>query len=81
MDKKDPKFLEINKKLKEYKKFIRNNFDYVGENFAYEARSIHYDNKKRDKGIFGTASNDEIKELKEEGIHTEIMPWVDDKKN
>jgi len=81
LDKKDPKFLEINKKLKEYKKFIKNNFDYVGENFAYEARSIHYDNKKRDKGIFGTASNDEIKELKEEGIHTEIMPWVEDKKN
>ena len=81
LDKKDPKFLEINKRLKEYQKFIRNNFDYVGENFAYEARAIHYDNKKRDKGIFGKASDNDIKELKEEGIHTEIMPWVDDKKN
>ena len=54
------KFLEIKNKLKEYKKFIKNNFDYVGENFAYEARSIHYNNKKNQKGIYGTASNEDI---------------------
>ncbi len=72
---------EINKKIKEYKKFIKNNFEYVGSNFAYEARSIHYNNKKKDKGIFGTASSEEMKELKEEGIETEIIPWVEDKNN
>ena len=32
--------------------------------------------KKRDKGIFGTATNDEINELKEEGIKTQVVPWV-----
>ena len=69
------------KKIKEYQNFIKNNFEYVGENFAYEARSIHYDNKKKDKGIYGIASNDEIKELKEEGISADIMPWIEDKKN
>jgi len=74
-------FLEINKKIKEYQKFIKKNFEYVGKNFAYEARSIHYENKKKDKGIYGTASNDEIKELKEEGIETEIIPWLEDKNN
>ena len=63
------------------KKFIKNNFDYVGENFSYEARSIHYNNKKRKKGIYGNASTKEIKELKEEGIETEIIPWVDDREN
>ena len=36
------KFKYINKKIKEYQNFIKNNFEYVGENFAYEARSIHY---------------------------------------
>ena len=78
---KDVKFKEINKKIKEYQKFIKNNFEYVGKNFAYEARSIHYDNKKRDKGIYGIASNDELKELKEEGINANLVPWIEDKKN
>ncbi len=77
----DKKLIEVKNKLKEYKKFIKNNFDYVGENFVYEARSVHYNNKKRKKGIFGNASTKEIKELKEEGIETEIVPWVDDREN
>jgi len=71
----------INKKIREYQKFIKKNFDYVGNNFAYEARSIHYNEKKRQKGIVGTASNDEIKELENEGIETNIIPWVEDKSN
>ena len=75
------KFLEVKKKLKKYKKFIKNNFDYVGENFAYEARSIHYGNKKKHKGIYGTATNDEIKELIEEGVEAELIPWIEDKNN
>ena len=75
------KFKKINKKIQEYQKFIKNNFDYVGKNFAYEARSIHYNDKKKRKGIYGTASKDEIKQLKEEGIKTETIPWIDDKSN
>ena len=77
----DKKFIEAKNKLKEYKKFIKNNFDYVGENFAYKARSVHYNNEKRKKGIYGNASTKEIEELKEEGIETEIIPWVDDREN
>ena len=80
-DKKDLKFLKVYKKIKEYQKFIKKNFNFVGENFAYEARSIHYNNKKNSKGIYGTASIDEIKELKDEGIDTEIVPWIEDKNN
>ena len=72
---------EIHKKIKEFQKFIKNNFDYVGKNFAYEARLIHYDKKKKTKGIYGNASKEEIRELKEEGIRTEVIPWVDDKSN
>ena len=81
LEQKNPKSLEINKRIKEYKNFIKNNFDYVGENFAYEARSIFYDNKKRNKGIYGTASDEEMNELKEEGIDAEMISWIDDKKN
>ena len=75
------KFLEIKNKLKEYKKFIKNNFDYVGDNFSYEARSIHYNNKKKQKGIYGKASIKEAKELSEEGIEVETVPWINDKEN
>ena len=75
------KFNEVDKKIQEYQKFIKKNFEYVGENFAYEARTIHYNNKKKDKGIYGTASNQEIKELREEGINTEVIPWVEYNKN
>ena len=37
--------------------------------------------KKKDKGIYGTASKDEINELREEGIEAEMIPWIEDKKN
>ena len=78
---KDRKYQKINEKIKEYQKFIKKNFKYVGENFAYEARSIHYKNKKKEKGIYGTASREEIKDLKDEGIDTKIIPWIEDKNN
>ena len=41
------KHQKIKKTIKNYQKFIRDNFQYVGYNFAYEARSIHYNNKKK----------------------------------
>ena len=76
------KFKEINKKIKEYQKFIKNNFKYVGDNFAYEARSIHYKTKKKsEKGIYGNATLQDLKELKEEGIETETITWINEKDN
>ena len=80
-NKKDEKNKNIKNKLKEYKKFIKNNFDYVGKNFAYEARIMHYDKKKSSKGIYGDASLDQINELKDEGIETEVIPWINDNEN
>ena len=75
------KYLEIKSKLKDYKNFIKNNFEYVGDNFTYEARSIHYNNKKKNKNIYGNASAEDIKELSEEGIETETIPWINDNDN
>ena len=75
------KYKKIKKTINEYQKFIKNNFDYVGEKFAYEARSIHYNNKKKRKGIYGTASRKDLIELKEEGIDTQIVPWLENKNN
>ena len=55
--------------------------NYVGDNFAYEARSIHYNGKKKSKGIYGNASKEDLKELKEEGIDAQMIPWIDEKEN
>ena len=71
----------VKKKLREYQKFIKENFEYVGEDFAYEARSIHYNKNKSKKNIYGKASKEDVKELKEEGIDTTIIPWIEDKEN
>tara|TARA_B100001121_G_C18608812_1_gene583306 strand:+ start:489 stop:917 length:429 start_codon:yes stop_codon:yes gene_type:complete len=80
-DKEFLKLKKIRKTISEYQKFIKNNFDYVGKNFAYEARSIHYDKKKINKGIYGTASKEDLKELKEEGIDAQLLPWVEESNN
>ena len=70
------KYKEIKKTIYEYQEFIKKNFEYVGENFAYEARSLHYKDKKKAKGIYGTATKEDLNELKEEGIKAEILPWI-----
>ena len=70
------KYREIKKTIYKYQEFIKKNFEYVGENFAYEARSLHYKDKKKAKGIYGTATKEDLNELKEEGIKAEILPWI-----
>ena len=78
---KDKKFSKIKNKIKEYQKFIKKNFNYVGDNFVHEARSIHYNKEEKSKGIYGNATSDEISELKDEGIETEVIPWFNDNEN
>ena len=75
------KYKEVKKKLKDYQKFIKQNFEFVGDNFAYEARSLHYNKEKNKKGIYGNPTKEDIEELREEGIETETIPWIDDKDN
>tara|TARA_B100000767_G_scaffold183802_1_gene171553 strand:+ start:1382 stop:1810 length:429 start_codon:yes stop_codon:yes gene_type:complete len=81
MDKEIKKYKETKQIISKYQNFIKKNFDYVGENFAYEARSIHYNNKKVSKGIYGTITKEDLKDLKEEGVETEMIPWIEDKEN
>ena len=78
---KNKKINKIKNKIKKYQKFIKKNFDYVGDNFSYEARSLHYNNKKKSKGIYGKATVNEILELKDEGIDTDVIPWFQDNEN
>ena len=75
------KYNKVKKTIIGYQKFIKENFKFVGDNFAYEARSIHYNEKKKTKGIYGSASKEDLKELKDEGIDAQIIPWIDEKEN
>ena len=70
------KYKKTKKVILKYQEFIKKNFDYVGENFAYEARSICYEGKKAPRGIYGKATKEDIKDLKEEGIKIEMIPWI-----
>ena len=75
------KYNKVKKTIIDYQKFIKNNFKYVGNNFSYEARSIHYEGKKKFKGIYVSASKEDLKELKEEGIDAHIIPWIEENEN
>ena len=75
------KYNKVKRTIVNYQKFIKDNFKYVGDNFAYEARSIHYNSKKKSKGIYGSASDKDLKELKEEGIDAQIIPWIEGNEN
>ena len=75
------KYKKTKKLMLSYQKFIEKNFDYVGKNFAYEARSLHYKNKKTSKRIYGTVTKEDLQELKEEGIESETIPWIKENTN
>ena len=37
--------------------------------------------KKKTKGIYGKATKEQVKELNEEGIEIQTIPWIEDKAN
>lgn len=53
--------------MKAVKHFVKNNYEYVGNNFAATARAIHY-GQEMERGIYGESTGAEIEELHEEGI-------------
>ncbi len=67
---------EQKNKLHKLRKYIEENFDYVGKDFSKKVREIYYD-KKNKKTIYGTTTSEERKELSEEGIDLISIPWVD----
>ena len=75
------KLRKFKKEIRKYQNFIKNNLEYVGEKFTFEARSIHYNSKKKTKGIYGKATMEQLKELQEEGIETQSIPWIEDNEN
>ena len=68
-------FIKEKNKLIKLRKFIEQNFDFVGEDFSKKVREVYYD-KKSKKAIYGTATPEEREELAEEGIDLLSIPWV-----
>ena len=66
---------ELRKKLQELRTEIEQNCDYVGDQFAEEARKIHYGEADA-KNIYGEASLEDAKELVDEGVDFTPIPWL-----
>ena len=52
---------------------IKDNFDYVGDKFADEARKMH-SGESEERAIWGEATPDEARDLAEEGIPASPLP-------
>ena len=62
---------EAQKVFSKLRNHVEKNCDYVGDQFAEEARKIHY-GEADDRGIYGESTLEETKSLIDEGI--EILP-------
>jgi len=62
-------------KIAELNQHIAETCDYVGKNFAEEARKIHYGEVEHHE-IYGEATQDEAAELQDEGIAVSSVPWI-----
>ncbi|MEJ0060984.1 MAG: DUF1178 family protein [Terricaulis sp.] len=52
---------------------IKDNFDYVGDRFASEARKMH-DGESEERAIWGEATPEEARELAEDGVPVAPLP-------
>jgi len=76
----DPAVTEMVENIRKMRQQVSENAEYVGENFAKEAREIHYEEKPA-RGIYGKASLDEAKSLLEEGVGVVPLPMLPEENN
>jgi hypothetical protein len=69
----DPRAQAMLQVMREYRAHVEKTAENVGDNFAEEARKMHY-NEKPPRGIFGNATPVEAAELIEEGIEVHPLP-------
>jgi hypothetical protein len=61
--------------LQRLRQEVETHCEYVGTDFAEEARRIHHGEADQ-RGIYGESSEDEAEALAEEGIDIARIPWV-----
>jgi hypothetical protein len=69
----DPRQKAIRDALKEMRRQVTENADYVGDRFAEEARKMHY-NESEPRAIYGEATGEDAKALAEEGVEFQPLP-------
>jgi hypothetical protein len=62
------------------RRHVEDNFDDVGDAFASEARAIH-EGRSEDRGIYGQATSQEVRDLVEDGVPVAPMPPEPPKKS
>jgi hypothetical protein len=55
------------------RRHVEDNYDYVGDAFASEARAIH-EGRSEERGIYGEASPTEVRALVEDGVKVAPLP-------
>lgn len=70
---------EAEKALKAMRKEVETNSEYVGMNFASEARAMH-DGETETRAIYGEAKPEEAKSLIEDGVPVTPLPFVPKRK-
>lgn len=63
--------------LRELREKVEQNFEHVGGRFPEEARKIHY-GEAEERNIYGDATEAEAKDLAEEGVEVQRIPWLPD---
>ena len=63
--------------LRNLKKEIKKNAEFVGKNFTKEAKAIH-EGKSKERAIYGQADAKDLEELKSKNIDFINVPWVQD---
>ena len=67
--------VKVRRALQELRRQVEENFDYVGPEFAEEARKIHY-GESGERPIYGETSEEEAEALEEEGVGVSRIPWL-----
>ena len=65
---------EIRARLEALRRHVEENCESVGDDFAEEARRIHYGEVPH-RDIYGAATEEEAEELAEEGVAFARIPW------
>ena len=71
----DPRQQMLRQAMRDLRKKVTENADYVGDRFAEEARKMHY-NEIEARGIYGEATGEEAKSLIDEGIEFAPLPPI-----
>jgi hypothetical protein len=66
--------------LRKLREHVEKNAENVGDRFAVEARKIHHE-ETEPRGIYGSATVDEARELREEGIAFHPLPELPEDHN